>query len=305
MDFNIEVNVFASAMHESIYSRARRLMPLADHPAITEPARVSWKALHHFLMDKLSDMYDNPENYHLPVGKLEKFLDGRDIHEAKRTSIAKTKSLLTETKQAISKYLNALKPSIYEDHPQMRLAMDTIARCWHNIMYDYRDIAPKYKPTFDDYFAALFTDQREMAYALHHFAMERKMRTSTNANWGVIYEYKGKPVMTLVTGGDIHIGLAVKVIGKGKKDDMSALENALVKEPQSFQEKALNHLSGCDANRCLHCSGYASGWYVPVLGKQHQMCGEGIISYDFYSPASEDIAMIKRLIDMRCGYVEL
>jgi len=305
MDFNIEVNEFSSAIHESIYSRARRLMPLADHPAIAEPARESWKALHNFLMGMLSDMYDYPEKYNLPVGKLEKFLDGRDIHKAKRDSISKTKSMLVETKHAVSKYLNALKPSIYENHPEMRLAMDTISRCWYNIMYDYRDIAPKYKPTFDDFFAALFAEQRKTAYALHSFAMERKMRTGTNANWGVLYDYKGKHVMTIVTGGDMHIGLAVKIIGKGKKDDISALENALAKEPQAFQGQVLNHLSGCDANRCLHCSGYSSGRYVSILGKQHQMCGEGIISYDFYNPVSEHVAMIKHLINMRCEYIEL
>jgi len=305
MDFNIEVNEFPSAIHESIYSRARRLMPLANHLAIAEPARESWQALHNFLMGKLSDMYDNPKKYNLPVGKLEKFLDGRDIHEVKRESISKTKSVLAETKQAVSKYLNALKPSIYENHPEMRLAMDTISRCWHNIMYDYRDIAPKYKPTFDDFFAALFAEQCEMAYALHNFAMKRKIRTSTNANWGVLYDYKGKPVMTIVTGGDIHIGLAVKIISKGKKDDIAAMENALAKEPQDFQGQALNRLSGCDANRCLHCSGFSSGRYVTILGKQHQMCGEGIISYDFYNPVSEDIIMIKHLIDMRCAYIEL
>ena len=303
MDFNNEISSFPSAIHESIYSRSRRLIPLENHPAIPEPARESWRALHRFMMDILLNMYDNPEKYNLPVGKLEKFLDGRDIHEAKRESIAKTKSILVETKNAVGKYLNALKPSIYENHPEMRLAMDTISRCWYNIMYDYRDIAPKYKPTFDDFYVALFAEQREMAYTLHNFAMERKMRTSTNANWGVLYNHKGKHVMTIGTGGDISIGLVVKVIGKGKKDDVSALENALTKEPQTFQAQVLNHLSGCDANRCLHCSGYSSGWYVNILGNQHQMCGEGIISYDFYNPTSEDIITIKHLIDMRCEYI--
>ena len=171
-------------------------------------------------------------------------------------------------------------------------------------MYDFRSIAPKYKPTFDDYYAALFTEQRTWAYELHNFAMERKMRTSTNANWGVIYNYKSKHVMIVYTGGDFSIGLDIRIIGKGKKDDVSILENALIKEPQNFQTQAIERLSGCDANYCLSCSTYSSGNYVTILGKQHQMCGEGIISYDFHKPVSSDMTMIKRLIEIRCQSID-
>jgi len=303
MDFNLELTDFPSVMHEKIYSCARQLMPLLNHNAIAEPIRESWLALHGFMMDKLADMYDFPDKYKLPYGKLEKFLDDRDIHDVKREAMVKLKSINSETTHAVTKHMATLKQTISENHPEMRLAMEAMPH-WNGVMCDYRSIAPKYKPTHDDYFAILFKVQRELAYELHHFITVRKIRISTSANWGVLYHYKGKHVITIKTGEDNSIGLSVRIAGKDKTDDAAALDAALKKEPQDFQEKALGLLSGCDANRCISCSSYSSGRYVTILGKQHQMCGEGVISYIIDKPISDDMTIIKRLVDMRCESID-
>ena len=299
MDFRIELTEFPSFMHENIYCRARRFMPLLNHAAINESILESWVALHCFVMDMLSDMYDHPEKYKLPYFKIEKFLDGRDIHDVKKESTAKLKRISSETTHAVGKYMASLTKTISENHPEMRSAMEAIPR-WSNLMYDYRSLAVDYKPTFSDYYVTLFTESRIMAYELHDYALERKMDVSVNANWGVLYHYKSKHVLTVTTGDVDSIGFAVKVAGKGKKESVDVMENALAKETQEFQKQALTSLSGCDANRCLSCSCYSSGRYVTILGKRHQVCGEDIITYDFLKPLSADMGIIKRLIDMRC-----
>jgi len=303
MDFNAEKSDFPSVMHENIYSRARQLQPLLNHHVIPEFIRESWVALHGFMMDELSHMYEHPEKYKLPYHKLEKFLDGRDIHDVKRESMVKLKSILSETQHAVMKYMATLKQTLHENQPEMRPAMEAMPH-WSGVMCDYRNIAPKYKPTHDDYFAVLFLNQRKLAYEIHQFIMTRKMRVTTNANWGVVYHYKSKQVMTIKTAGDNSIGLSIKVTAKDKNDEASALDAVLKKEPHDFQTKALALLSGCDANRCISCSGYSSGRYATILGKQHQMCGEGVIGFDVDNPVSADMPMIKQLIDLRCKFIE-
>ena len=303
MDFNAEKKYFPSVMHENIYSRARQLQPLLNHHAISESIRESWVALHGFMMDELSHMYERPEEYKLPYHKLEKFLDGRDIHDVKRESMVKLKSILSETQHAVMKYMATLKQNLHENHPEMRPAMEAMPH-WSGVMCDYRNIVPKYKPTHDDYFAVLFPNQRELAYEIHQFIMMRKMRVTTNANWGVVYHYKSKQVMTIKTAGDNSIGLSIKVTAKDKNDEASALDAALKKEPQDFQTKALGLLSGCDANRCISCSGYSSGRYATILGKQHQVCGEGVIGFDIDKPVPADMPMIRQLVDLRCKFIE-
>ena len=110
MDFNIELTEFPSALHSTIYAKGRGIMPLSRTlDAVSDSAlRESCVALHGFITDMLSDMYDNPEAYHLPVMKLEEFLGGRDIHEVKRESTAKLKKLLSQTGFAANAYLDFL-----------------------------------------------------------------------------------------------------------------------------------------------------------------------------------------------------
>ena len=84
MDFSIELTEFPSAMHSVIYSKGRGIMPLSRTlDAVSDSAlRDSCVALHGFMTDMLSDMYDSPEAYHLPVMKFEEFLGGVLSHIA-------------------------------------------------------------------------------------------------------------------------------------------------------------------------------------------------------------------------------
>jgi len=69
MDFNTELSQFPSAVHSLVYFSARGIMPLSRTlDAVNDPAlRESCVALHGFVIDMLSDMYGNPEAYHLPM----------------------------------------------------------------------------------------------------------------------------------------------------------------------------------------------------------------------------------------------
>jgi len=364
MDFNIELTEFPSAVHSVIYASGRGIMPLSRTlETVTDPAmRESCVALHGFVTDMLSDMYDNPEAYHLPVMKIEEFLGGKNIHEMKREFKVKIKKLDEQVRHVTYRYMDLLwrigeegkiengsivvsaeRPQVIDKRVKMLdkrleslsrigLIMETLPTGEYRFIsknypgmfpalnaipgdnfqsLDFRGIGSPYKPTHDDYFYALITRQRELAYELHEFAMKYKMRTSLNANKGVVYHYKSKHVMTIWTGCDFKRldsncdrSLCVGVIGKDKTDALTVIDEYLGKETQDLREQALKRMSGCDANQCLMCSGYGTGWYETVMGKRHQMCGEGRIFFDWHKPEEADMAMIKRLIEIRCEIID-
>ena len=122
-------------------------------------------------------------------------------------------------------------------------------------------------------------------------------------NWGVDYHYKSKHVMCIRTGDDMGRFLDVGISFSDGNDTM-IIEKCLASESQDFQQQALAHLSGCDANRCFHCSTYSSGKYVTVLGKNHQICGSGKIGFGWGDPVEADLEIIKRLVEMRCGVID-
>ncbi len=106
MDFTKELTVFPSAVHRIIYSDARGLTPLARSlESVADPdLRASCEVYHLFLLDMLSDMYDHPEAYHLPALELETFLDGRKLNGVKQKLPAKTKGILSRTRNAVHGY---------------------------------------------------------------------------------------------------------------------------------------------------------------------------------------------------------
>ena len=106
MDFAQELTVFPSAVHRSIYFDARGLTPLARSlPGVADPAlRASCEAYHRFTLDMLSDMYDDPEAYHLPAMELEKYLDGGKLNGVKQKRPARTKDILARTRNAVHGY---------------------------------------------------------------------------------------------------------------------------------------------------------------------------------------------------------
>ena len=110
MNFCIELTSFPSAVHKNIYSAARGLTPLKKSlVSITDPeTHASCTAFHSFVVDMLSDMYDNPKEYYLPVLMLEDFCDGKKVNGMKQKFPSKTKSLLSQTRNVVNSYMALL-----------------------------------------------------------------------------------------------------------------------------------------------------------------------------------------------------
>ena len=62
----------------------------------TNELLVSCKEYHSFICEMLEDMYNYPLEYGFVPGKLEAFLDGKEINSFKLTQPTKIKALLTE-----------------------------------------------------------------------------------------------------------------------------------------------------------------------------------------------------------------
>lgn len=110
MDFSQELSQFPSEVHRVIYDAARYLTPLSVSLEGMEDAalRASCEQYYGFVQAMLSDMYDHPEAYHLPVMALEDFCAGKKVNGMKRKYPAKTKSLLAQTHNVVSGYMKTL-----------------------------------------------------------------------------------------------------------------------------------------------------------------------------------------------------
>lgn len=110
MNFNADLVTFPSVVHRYIYCAARYLTPLSRSlPSVESPAlRESCAAYHGFVMAMLSDMYDSPEAYHLPVMALEKHLDGKKLNGVRRRLPKETEAILSQTRNAVFGYQKLL-----------------------------------------------------------------------------------------------------------------------------------------------------------------------------------------------------
>ena len=106
MDFTGELTVFPSMVHRNIYSAARQISPLDRSLCGMEDGsrKDSCKAFHAFILEMLSDMYENPEAYGLPVYLLENFLNGRKLNGVKRKQPAHTEKIRSQTYNAVNGY---------------------------------------------------------------------------------------------------------------------------------------------------------------------------------------------------------
>jgi hypothetical protein len=315
-------------------------------------------------------MYGNPEAYHLPVMKIEEFLNGRDLHDVKRESLSTIKKLNTQTKFSAVFYIdllyrigsremgatlygnsNVISDEQYQyaskriksvnspiplgkrlealsrvgleverlpsneyrftskNYPDMFAALSLMP--WDNLnMLDFRNIYGKHKPNHDDLFYPLPAEQREIAYELHNFAKEMKMKAGINANNGVTYAHNGKQRITLWTGSDVkqtsiylNRKLCVSINVKNQSEPHIIIEDYLKNEPPDFREHILSRLDGCDSRQCIMCSTFSSGNYVEIFGKRHQICGDNCISINWHEPKHTDIDYIKKMIGLRCANI--
>lgn len=110
MDFNQDLLSFPSEVHKVIYSSARQITPLERSlTGINDSQfRTSCEDYYFFIQDLLSDMYDVPEAYDLPVLELEQFLGDNKQNGMKRKYPSKTKTLIAKTRNAVDRYMATL-----------------------------------------------------------------------------------------------------------------------------------------------------------------------------------------------------
>lgn len=115
MDFTQELTVFPSEVHKFIYCSAREIIPIERSASNISDDKLmqSCKSYHDFIIDMLSDMYDNPKEYGFPVLELEKFLDGRKVNGVKRKYPSKTKTLISRTRNVVDRYMFTLNKMGY------------------------------------------------------------------------------------------------------------------------------------------------------------------------------------------------
>lgn len=364
MFFNIDQTDFPSTVHSLIYSTARGIVPLEESLSdITDPEMCSsCTEYYNFIMAMLSDMYDNPNEYYLPVMLLENYCKGQKINGLKQKYPSKTKSVIAQTRNAISNYTmlihllgthgeivgnklvvssnilteydkssrNSVR-SISVDNvlkamarvglvaneneftsinfPNMFSAMCALAKRaekWSGFDFfafrnlDFRNLNGKYKPTHNDYFRPLITDQKRRAYELHDFAVSQKAKPTISTFWKVDYKYKGVQVMCIGSEGNMceHM-LDIRVMGTYNWDNPDLINDRIVKESLDFQKNILRHVWRCDA-----CSTSHLGRFITVLGKRQRVCAGGAIAFRWKNPSDEDMAVIKRVIELRCDIID-
>lgn len=165
---------------------------------------------------------------------------------------------------------------------------------------DFRNLNGRHKPAYKDYFRPLTEMQKKQAYALQDFAASRKMKPTISTFWKVDYKYKGSQVMCI--GSEWNLGemaLDIRVMGTYHWDDPSLINDRLAQESPDFQKNILRHIL-----RCTACSTTHLGMFVTVLGKKQRVCGGGAIAFRWKNPDDEDMAVIKRVIELRCGIID-
>lgn len=106
MDFSIELQSFPSKIQKTIYCEARELTPLSVSVASVSSAqlRQSCKQYYDYYVSLLSDMYDNPSAYHLPVGEYETFLNGKTIYAMKQKEPQKALKVVSHVANCVNRY---------------------------------------------------------------------------------------------------------------------------------------------------------------------------------------------------------
>lgn len=110
MDFSMELTDFPSTVHKNIYYIGRGIVPIKRSTEYIDMPDLyaSCEEFHAFVIEMLSDMYDNPEEYHMPVMELENFCGNKKINGMKQKYPAKTKKILAITRNSVISYIKLL-----------------------------------------------------------------------------------------------------------------------------------------------------------------------------------------------------
>jgi hypothetical protein len=158
------------------------------------------------------------------------------------------------------------------------------------------------KPPHENYIDRYNAAQRTVAYEIHNYAAERKVRITFNKNKGMIYHHKSKMLLKF---GRTR-GFEVSVTVKDKSNPYTVVEEKLTKESKEIQQQSLPYMHGCATCRNSKgdgCSSESSGKFIDVLGNRHEMCNTEIIAFNWHEPTLDDLPLIKRLIDIRCEII--
>lgn len=164
------------------------------------------------------------------------------------------------------------------------------------VKLDFRNIGKNYKPTYEDYFHPLIEERRKKAYQLHQIAIENRCRPTINTFLKVDYKYGGVQVMCMDSSKG---NLDIRIVETYSWNDASLINSRLLSEAEQFQKQALRHLW-----RCTACSTSHLGQFVEVLGHRNRVCGGGQIGFQWYNPSEEDMAIIRRFIELRCEIID-
>ncbi len=106
MLFSEGKTVFPSAVHRYIFAAGRQLTPLKRslEGMAEDGLKDSCRIFFAFIADMLSDMYENPEPYGLPLNMLENHLKGRKLNGVKRKQPHQTEKILSQTHNAVNGY---------------------------------------------------------------------------------------------------------------------------------------------------------------------------------------------------------
>lgn len=358
MDFSVEQTRFPSEVHKNIYWAARQLTPLERSLEKIEDAKfkTSCEAYHAFVLTMLSDMYEDPEAYSLPVLQLEMFLNGRKANGAKQKEPGKTKKLLSLTYNAVNGYmlflftiarLGVLKEgALYLSSEDMKAvsartktgvspisadarinALARVGLAWDGEKFtagqdiftgmcalagaaekasdfgyfaftvcEFRNIAGKYKPVFEDYINPLIGDRRHVARALHIMALKKGLKPQISTFWKVNYKYKGAQALCIGTEkGELDVRITATYGG----DDPALINDKLFAQSADFQKYVLRHSWLCTA-----CSTSHLGRFTTILGKKRRVCMGGGIGFRSANPTEDELPNLEELIDMRTKIVD-
>jgi len=327
MDFNIDLSEFPSEAHKKTYIKARRkraIVPFSRTLDDIDPElRNSCLAMHGFIMEMYSDMYQNMSCYQgdcssflKSIGRKGTLKDDGFVVPAEKLqgNSKKDMAALAKNLEALSclkrvgftfellptnEYLFTCKA-----YPEMFPALKLLDNSTHSFsLLHIHNIENGYKPSCEDFFHLYSEKERALAYEIHNFAAEHKVRITFNKNGGIVYHYKSKMLLKYSTSRGLGIGITIK----DKSDPYTIVEGKLSNEPQNFQHNAMKHMHGCatcENSKGNGCSSESSGKYINVLGKRHEMCNTEIISFAWHSPTVEDVTIIKRLIEIRREIIE-
>lgn len=112
MQFNTTCTEFPSRVHRLIYLIAIRQTPLTNSLSeaqnLEESLKESCKQYHAFVMDMLSQMYENPDAFGMKAGEYDAYLDGKKENAMKQILPSKTLAIRSETYNTVPSYFRLL-----------------------------------------------------------------------------------------------------------------------------------------------------------------------------------------------------